>query len=185
MGHIQIRFIQKITMIQNITRNKISIPVLLVLVLIFAGYFRINTFWVAHISGDEFHYVALAMKLQDNGLNGYNIRYVDFENFSLDNKYTITELKTGVDSIGMLLKDMYKKGRGYYNNPLYNNSPALPYLLMFSKKNLGGNLGYFVSSSQLQKTVKKQKPEVLFNAQFYATIWPFLFSMLIVLFLLS
>ncbi len=181
MGHFQIWFIEKITMIQNITGNKISIPVLLVLVLIFAGYFRINTFWVAHTSGDEFHYVALAMKLQDNGLNGYNIRYVDYENFSLDNKYLVTEVKTSSDSIGILLNDMYKKGRGYYNNPLYNNSPALPYLLMFSQKTLGGNLGYFIGASHLQKSIKKNKPQVIFDAQFYAAIWPVFFSILFVL----
>lgn len=164
---------------------KTAVPLTLLVILLLAGLVRKNTFYLSHTSGDEFHYLALALKLDSCGLDGYNIRRIDYESFSLDGKTALTEIMLAPEGEdGSLLKDMKKRGRGYYDNPLYNNSPALPYLLMLSQKTIGKGNGYFVSSSSQKRnkyTIKPLKTESIFHGQLYAAIVPFFFSLLFVL----
>lgn len=93
-----------------LVHKKHIITLLLALTMILAAYLRISTFWEAHVSGDEFHYVALAMKLEKEGLDGYNIRHVDNEVFGLDGHFGIAEILYSDSSRGMLLDDMYAWG---------------------------------------------------------------------------
>lgn len=155
---------------------------LLTLIIVLAASLRINTFWAPHVSGDEFHYLGMALKLDSCGLDGYNIRGLNYESFSLDGKTRLIEIQMADDTNrGMFLDDMYARGRGYYDNPLYNNAPGLSYLLMFSQKTLGKGNGYFVSASNMGNKAKYFKPETVLKAQFYAVFWPFFFSLLFVL----
>ncbi len=163
--------------------RKYRVLLALLLILLFAGYLRINSFWLPHVSGDKFHYIALSLKLDSCGMDGYNIKRVDYESFSLDGKNEITEIMLAPQAdTGRLLKNMYARGRGYYDNQLYNNSPALPFLIMLSQKTIGSGNGYFVSSTFFGKNLKKLKPESIFDAQIYLVIIPFVFSLLFVLF---
>ncbi len=163
-------------------KEKLIHYTLLFLILLMAGWLRINTFWMPHTSGDEFHYLALALKLDSCGLDGYNIRGVDYEYFSLDGVNELVELRMSADTgRGVLLEHMYAGGRGYYDNPLYNNSPGLSYLLMWSQKTLGHGKGYFVSASNYGKDALRRHPEDVLHAQFYAVFWPFVFGLVFVL----
>ena len=45
--------------------------------LIFHFLLRYNTFWLSHLRGDQNHYTALALKLENFGLNGYKLRGID------------------------------------------------------------------------------------------------------------
>lgn len=153
-------------------------------VLLLAGLVRKNTFYLSHTSGDEFHYLGLALKLDSCGLDGYNIRRLNSETFSLDGKTTLSELMLAPEGKdGQLLKNMKEKGRGYYDNPLYNNSPALPFLLMLSQKTIGKGNGYFVSASRVKQKyqIDKMQTESLFYGQLYAAIIPWLFSLIFIL----
>ena len=163
-------------------KNKRIHYTLLLLILLMAGWLRINTFWMPHTSGDEFHYLALALKLDSCGLDGYNIRGVDYEYFSLDRVNKLVELQMSADTgRGMLLKQMYADGRAYYDNPLYNNAPGLSYLLMWSEKTLGRGKGYFVSASNHGRDTLRMLPGDVFYAQFYAVFWPFVFGLAFVM----
>ncbi|MCF8233802.1 MAG: glycosyltransferase family 39 protein [Bacteroidales bacterium] len=163
--------------------RKYRVWLAMLIILVFAGYLRINSFWLPHVSGDEFHYVALGMKLDSCGLDGYNIKGVDYESFSLDGKSELTEIMLAPEAdTGRLLKNMYARGRGYYDNALYNNSPALPFVIMLSQQSIGKSNGYFVSSTFIGKEIKRAKPETIFDAQFYLAIIPFVFSLMLILF---
>ncbi|MDZ7740664.1 MAG: hypothetical protein U5Q03_02650 [Bacteroidota bacterium] len=100
------------------------------------------------------------MKLDSCGLDGYNIKRVDYESFTLDRKSEITEIMLAPEAdTGRLLKNMYARGRDYYDNKLYNNSPALPFLIMLSQKTIGSGNGYFVSSTFIGKNLKSKNPK--------------------------
>jgi len=147
-----------------------------------AVWLRLNTFWLPHISNIEFQNLSLAIKLDNSGLSSYNLKGVDYEDFSLDGKTTLRELIIAdTNEQGMVLKKMHQKGILITDSLLSTTSPGLPFLLMFSQKTIGKNNGYFISSTKLGKQVKYLKPGMLVYAQFYAVIIPFVFSLILVL----
>lgn len=145
-------------------------------------WLRLNTFWLPHISNNEIQNLSLALKLDSYGLVGYNLKGVDYEDFSLDGKTTIRELALAdTNKQGMVLKKMREKNIPIKDSLLSTTAPGLPYLLMLSQKTIGKHNGYFVSSTKLGSQVRYHKPGTLVYAQFYAVIIPFLFSLILVL----
>jgi len=144
---------------------------------------RLDTFYLPHVSNHEFQNLSLALKLDSFGLSGYNLKNVDYEDFSLDGKTTIRELTVShKNQQGMVLDKMRKNGLSINDGLSMNTPPGFPYLLMLSEKTMGKNNGYFVSSSKLGRQVKYFKPGTLIYAQFYAVVLPLIFSLLLVLF---
>ncbi len=166
----------------NNTKKHAAIHItLLLLTLIIAALLRVSTFWTSHTSADEFQNLSLAIKLDNSGLSGYNLKGVDYEDFSLDGKTTLRELIIAdTNDQGMVLEKIQQKGI-LINDNLSTTTPGLPYFLMLSQKTIGKNNGYFISSAKLGRQVKYFKPDSLVYAQFYAVIIPFVFSLILVL----
>jgi hypothetical protein len=155
---------------------------ILLLILAVAAWLRINTFWLRHTGDDEVMNVALAMKLDSCGMKGYNLYRVDYEDFSLDGKTSITELGLAPeDSEGMFLQGIQRRGIDVYHQPLHYIAPGFPFLIMVSQKTIGGGNGYFLSSTMPSKSLAKEKPPHLRVSQMYAVVLPFAFSLLLVL----
>jgi hypothetical protein len=170
------------SIISRINRKLLIHVILLSIIVVFAAWSRINTFWLPHTSGDEVHFIGLALKLDSLGLDGYNIRGVDYAEHSPDSIITLTEFTLSPEGDrGMLLDDMYRLGRGYYDNPLYYNTPGFPYLLMLSQKLLATDSAYRVSATHFPGGKSIQRDSTIFSAQFYATVWPYLFGILLVI----
>ena len=166
----------------NTAKHKIIHIALLLITLIIAALLRINAFWLPHISNHEFQNLSLALKLDSLGVQGFNLKGVDYEDFSLDGKTTLRELSVTDDNKqGMVLEKLKAKGININHASIMNTPPGLPFLLMLSEKTIGKNNGYFISSTKLGKQVKYYKPGTLVYAQFYAVIIPFVFSLLLVL----
>ncbi len=153
---------------------------LLTLIILFAVWSRKNVFWLPHVSADETHFVGLALKLDSLGIDGYNIRGLDYAENSPDGIITLTEfnLSPGRDP-GMMVEDMYRVGRGYYDKPLYHNTPGFPYLLMLSHRLFSPGKAYAVSSTYFEGQPVKKNATIR-EVQFFATIWPFVFGILLV-----
>jgi hypothetical protein len=156
---------------------------ILLLILTVAAWLRINTFWLRHTGDDEVMNVALAMKLDSCGMQGYNLYRVNGEDFSLDGKTSITELTLAPEGHdGMYLNQIKQRGIvSYYHKPLHHVAPGFPYLIMVSQKIIGGGNGYFLSSTMSSKAIAKEKPPHLRVSQMYAVVLPFAFSLLLVL----
>lgn len=168
-------------MTSRIHKKTLVNVILLSIIVVFAAWSRINTFWLPHTSGDEVHFVGLALKLDSLGLDGYNIRGVDYVEHSLNGNRKLTEFSVSPDlDRGMLLDDMHRLGRGYYDNPLYYNTPGFPYLLMLSQKLFAPETAYTLSSTHFAPGQGIQRDASILNAQFYATLWPYLFGVLLV-----
>jgi len=156
---------------------------ILLLILAVAAWLRINTFWLRHTGDDEVMNVALAMKLDSCAMQGYNLYRVNYEDFNLDGKTSITELTLAPEGHdGMYLNQIKQRGIvSYYHKPLHHVAPGFPFLIMVSQKTIGGGNGYFISSTQPSKAVIKEKPPHLRISQMYAVALPFAFSLLLVL----
>lgn len=152
-------------------KNKSNVHIfLLILIILFAGWSRKNVFWLPHVSGDEVHFVGLALKLDSLGMDGYNIRGLDYAEHSPDDTITLMQYTLSPESDrGMMLDDMYRVGRGYYDNPLYLNTPGFPYLLMLSQRLFSPAKGYAVSSTYFDGQAVK-KDATIGKVQFFATI---------------
>jgi hypothetical protein len=147
-----------------------------------AAYLRINTFWLSHVTDDEFVNIALAIKLDKQGMKGYNLYQVDYEHFSLDGKNSITESMLAFEGEeGGYLRALRQRGIDAYHQPLHYIAPGFPFLIMVSQKTIGGGNGYFISSTQPSKAMIKDKPPHLRISQMYAVLLPFAFSLLLVL----
>jgi hypothetical protein len=155
---------------------------ILFLILAVAAWLRMNTFWLRHTGDDEVMNVALAMKLDSCGMQGYNLYRVNYEDFSLDGKTSITEMILAPEeSEGTFLQGIKRRGLDAYHQPLHYIAPGFPYLIMVSQKTIGSGNGYFISSTQPSKAVIKEKPPHLRISQMYAVALPFAFSLLLVL----
>lgn len=155
-------------------------------VLAFSLYLRWNAFWLPHWKGDQNQYLALAMKLEKQGLKGYNLREVRLGNQRQDKIYPPTELvffKLGSPgSEGDLLKIMKIVGQGFYDEPLHMRAPLFPFCLMLSHKIfMKDNPVYIVSNSILGEDVKKYKPDFIFKEQFWAAFVPLIFNLAVIL----
>jgi len=156
---------------------------ILLLILAVAAWLRINTFWLGHIGDDEVMNVALAMKLDSCGMQGYNLYRVNYEDFSLDGKTSITELTLAPEGHdGIYLNQIKQRGIvSYYHKSLHHVAPGFPFLIMVSQKTIGSGNGYFLSSTMPSKAIAKEKSPHLRVSQMYAVVLPFVFSLLLML----
>jgi hypothetical protein len=158
----------------------------LFLILLFSLLIRLNTFWISHWAGDQCHYICLAMKLEQHGLNDYNIRGVDVSGLPLsqdkDNPLAIVfPTNAKKDDKGEILKARIMTGLTYYDIPLFQNAPGFPFLLMLSHKIFTTEKQPYTALSafypQANRFLIKFRPSVVFNAQFYAAVVPLVFSL--------
>jgi len=110
----------------------------LVLILLLSLAFRWLGPFLQQSTGDSLHYVALAMKLKTRGLNGYNLRGVDFEEISLTQSSIkhLLQLKPSKESDpqGGLMRHLHKISMDYYDEPLHHIAYGYPVLLMLIHK---------------------------------------------------
>ena len=141
----------------------------IVFVLIFAAFLRIPAFYLSHNNVDEDAYLSLAMKLDKYGLNDYaknfNLHFIDF----LDNEHFRAPV-IGDRSIGdmlLRLKVNYERGMPTHRPPVFS-------LLLMASHRIFASHGYYASSPT--------EGNPYWHLQFYATIIPFLFSLLSIFF---
>ena len=118
--------------------RKITITVLVIGILVFAFLVRRNTFWLPHWQGDQSHYLSLAMKLDNFGLDGYNLRGVKikFIKFEPTGTLRLAYVLPLADprQKGDILRGLEMFGIDYYDMPLYYKAPAFSYALFLSHK---------------------------------------------------
>lgn len=154
--------------------KKILIPFSILILLITHLALRYNTFWLSHVPGDQNQYVGLAMKLDQFGLDGYNLRGIDLR--SANKERQIVVVSPSKDKEGSLLAGLKQAGAGYYDIPFFHKGPAFPIALMISHQIFARNKDYLIVGAHLGKQVSDIKPEKFFSSQFYAAIVPLFFS---------
>ena len=157
---------------------------LLAVILVFAFWLRFNAFWLPHWKGDQNHYVALAMKLDQQGLEGYSLRQVRLGNFVLSKDPPIEFAFCKLDTPGTkgdLITLLSRVGQSSYDQPLHHRAPLFPFFLMVSHRFLAGaEKLYGVCSSNLGPKVYSIRPAVIFKTQFWAAVVPLFFNLWVV-----
>lgn len=170
-----------------LTRKQYFISgILLSAILLFAFFCRMNTFWLPHWMGDQCHYVSLAMKLDLFGFDHYSLRGVDvgFVDFDKEQRVRLVYPRPAKDitSKGQVLGGMEMAGITYYDQPFFHKPPAFPYALMLSHRWLAANKNiYTVVFTNIGEFLRKIRPRVFFEGQFYAAVVPLFFSLGLVL----
>ncbi|MDD5069619.1 MAG: glycosyltransferase family 39 protein [Candidatus Omnitrophica bacterium] len=161
---------------------KIVLPLIFLLaVLLSAALIRANTFWLPHWSGDQSQYIALAVKLDKWGFDGYNLRGV--------RRLELTADKTGLFNFiyviptedpqekGDILRNLDMIGVHYYDQPFFHKPPGFPYALLLSHRLFAApDQPYIVVLTNFSKVFSKIRPAIFFVSQFWAAIVPFFFS---------
>ncbi len=164
----------------NLAKYKRPILIILILTLIFLHLFiRYNTFWLSHVAGDQVQYVGLAMKLENFGFEGYNLRKIDEVYFNEEK--SVIAVVPSRDDKGVLLRGLEEAGVLYYDIPFFHKGPAFPIALMASHSIFGTNKYYLLVLKHLGREVYNKKPKEFFWAQFYAAIVPLFFSIILML----
>jgi len=172
---------------QILILKKLTPFLLLAAILGFAFLIRINTFWISHWSGDQCHYLCLAMKLEKGGLKDYNLRGLDVFTIELskneaDTISLVFPTKARENDKGMILNARVAMGLSYYDVPLFQNAPGFPLMLMLSHKLFSAasqpHSTVLTRLGQANKILAETKPKVVFQAQFFAVIVPLFFSIL-------
>ena len=162
------------------------LPILLVLGIAF--WIRSNTFWLPHWRGDQSQYIALAMKLDYLGLEGYNLRRatINFLNPAVPDQQSpegdlvYVTLAEEADE-GGVLKVLKGVGQAYYDEPLHMRAPLFPYVLMWSHRLFAQHhQPYIISKANLGEGVKTKRPKLIFKSQFWAVIVPLFFNLCVI-----
>jgi 4-amino-4-deoxy-L-arabinose transferase-like glycosyltransferase len=154
---------------------------LLMIILAATALVRINTFWLPHDTDDEVINIALALKMEDQGLSDQSFKNINRDMFSLDGKTSLIELMLlPGDDKGNLLRSFESRGITGFDSSRYSHPPAFPFLIMLSQKTIGSGNGYFYSNTPYSNELMKKKPPAIFFGQLYAVIIPFVFSLLFV-----
>lgn len=150
----------------------------LILILFFAAILRAHTFYLPHNHGDQVLYLGLAMKMEDSGLGGYNLRGID-----VVEKEGLLFVQDSADKEkGTLLAALEKAGVFYYSGEKVSNMPpAFSYLLMLSHKLFNKNGPYSVVNKNLGARAILMRPKIFLYSQFYAAWINFIFSLLFIL----
>jgi 4-amino-4-deoxy-L-arabinose transferase-like glycosyltransferase len=146
------------------------------LILLFAAFLRMPTFWLSHTNFDEQAYRSLALKLDKFGFKDFTINYslchIDIYNIKFD-KYKgqfiaplLSQRKDGNLVIGSRLRYEYKTPN--------HRPPFFSYLLYLSHKLFASNIPYVTAEQNL-------KFGEIFSPQFYVAIIPFLASLTFIL----
>ncbi|MEI8344553.1 MAG: phospholipid carrier-dependent glycosyltransferase [Candidatus Omnitrophota bacterium] len=154
-------------------------------ILLYAFYLRHNTFWLAHWKGDQNNYIALAMKLDYQGIDGYTLREVMMGAKTFPGNPPIDLMVTKPaprGEEGDMVRVLRMAGLDYFDQPLHIRAPLLPYLLMYSHRIFASkNPLYTVCATNLGKRVKDTKPLFIMIAQFWVCIVPLFFNLSVIL----
>ena len=166
-------------------KNKLVAGFLLAVILGIAFWLRVNAFWLPHWKGDQNHYVALAMKLDEQGLKGYNLREVRLGNLIISKdppiELSFCKLSEPGDK-GDLVRILEMVGQSYYDQPFHHRAPLFPYLLMGAHHLFSSQQPlYGVCSSNLGPRVGSIKPPIVFKTQFWAVIVSIFFNLAVVM----
>ena len=148
----------------------------LIVILLFAYSLRSNTFYLSHFRGDQQTYLGLAMKLEQFGLDGYNLRGINF--------VPLVNPQWGIWGLGLVPAKPGDEGHvikaGFTNAPLYPIAPGFPYLLRLSHAIFNKGQPYWTVSLHLGDRVHRERPELFRDTQFYAVIIPLVSSLLLI-----
>lgn len=158
--------------------------VVLIALLVFSAYLRRYAFWMAHWTGDQNQYIALALKLDKLGLDGYNLRGIKLgmAKISADPPVEIVYTKIGDPSAeGDILAILRVVGQAYWDEPLHMRAPLYPYILMWSHRIFERDNPHYNSvSSHLGPHVRSHKPPEVFRTQWWIVVVTLTFNLLII-----
>jgi len=146
-------------------------------ILLVSLLFRVPSFYLPHNHGDQIQYLALAMKLDNSGFSGYNLRDVSLL------------LSVDKTSFAFAPREKYPKHIDftktlpeYYDEPLFHKPPLFIYALVLSHKLfVQGKIYEGLGGSSLGYKVFKTRPKKFLEIQFYSMIVPILFSLLLIM----
>ena len=122
-------------MCYNTGLKKILPYLLLIPILLLAGWARQYTFWQPHWQGDQSQNVILAMKLNERGIRGYNLSEVRVHVLGLENEsqwyLSYADLDRG--KAGDLARAYKMFDLDFYTSlPLFYKAPLFPAALSLS-----------------------------------------------------
>lgn len=158
-------------------KSKVSIFIVLTLILVFSAVLRMHSFYLPHNSGDQIFYLSLAMKLEQSGLAGYNLKGIDI----ISDGNILAVVNSRDPERGTLLEGLERGNVFYYSEqPLNNKPPAYSFLLMLSHKIFSPDKPYLSVDGNLGNQAIFLRPKVFLNSQFYAVGINFVFSLLFI-----
>ncbi|MBF0254581.1 MAG: glycosyltransferase family 39 protein, partial [Candidatus Omnitrophica bacterium] len=168
-------------------KKNVLVIVALLFILGAAASVRVFTFWLPHWQGDQSQYVTLAMKMDTLSLKGfrdYNLRSVKIrilKPYGLPGVELVSPERTEKNELGEILAVYHRLGLGYYDMPVFYKAPLLPAVLAFAHQTLTvGNHPFMVVRSNLGEQVLRDRPFILFQAQFWAAVVPYAASLLVI-----
>lgn len=166
-------------MYQYVVKNSNTIIATLIMagLLIFNFILNSPSFYTPHANGDQRSYVGIAMKLDRYGFQEYNIKRI---NVSLDEDGILKYYYSADDEKGDYLRYLEDEGLNFYNQPLFHAPPLFSYLIVASHKLFASGQPYTVVPREDErfKSFSNQKK---IKAQFYCTIVPIIFSLLLII----
>lgn len=162
-------------------------PLIWIMVVLAAAFLlRINALWLPHWRGDQAQYVILAMKLDNFGLDGYNLRRAALGNLDVSpdksRRIEFTAVKPMPEDVsGTYLAMMKSIGQAYYDEPLHVRAPLLPAILAFSHRWVAGaGEPFAVLSYGFKPSVDAMKHWKIWKLQLWAVLVPLIFNLGIV-----
>lgn len=157
--------------------------ILLAATLLLAFCLRWPAFYLPHSGNDETFYLALALKLEEAGLDGYNLRHIDR---TVGDEAVYYHLLHVPASKGSLLEQLEESGVTYYTDEKVSNMPPLYAALLMFSRNLFGNAeaspgSLYMIYGNLGWNVWKVRPSPFAATQGFAVLPNLLFSMGLIL----
>lgn len=156
----------------------------LLITLIFAGAIRINAFWTSHWKGDQGHYGILAMKIDRQGMKGYNLREAQVTGTSYPD--LSAKFLSFSDSLkgkkGYMIEMLTLFGQSYYDESLHMRAPLFPALLAASHKILANKNypPYTVLTTDLNPTVSLKTKIECAKAQLWISVVPYTANLILI-----
>lgn len=156
-----------------------------VLILSFAAAVRLPTFWLPHAQGEEGRFVCLAMKLDKEGLSGYNFSRIKIEQVQFPDRpgflFFYPKWTSG-DFEGDLARSYHRSGMDFYNTPLYFQAPLFASALAASHHFFAELNQPFIVRDSLPGEIKARLAldRFIFKTQFWASIVPFVCSLALI-----
>lgn len=158
--------------------------VVLIALLLFSAYLRRYAFWMAHWTGDQNQYIALALKLDKIGMDGYNLRGIKLGMAKISEDPPVEIVYTKIDdpnAEGDILAILRVVGQAYWDEPLHMRAPLYPYMLMWSHRIFERDNPFYNSvTSHLGPHVRTHKPPEVLRAQAWIVVVTLAFNLLII-----
>jgi len=151
--------------------NLISSILPIVLILLFAFFLRIPTFWLSHTNYDEMAYLSLALKLDKFGFKDFNNTY-NLRNVDIMRTRNLGGPFSSEKEMGNILTG---SGVTYEAKSPNHRPPLFSYLLMQSHRFFLKDRPYLVAN----KNLSLKSP---FLVQLHAVIIPLIFSLALIFF---